>query len=72
MFVSNHGEPLHQVGASTKLHLEEPFYAGIGVCSHNKDVVETANFSNVKLETGLPDAAAGKTVDLQHAADDRH
>ena len=45
MFLSNHGEPLHQVGASIKLHLEGPFYAGIGVCSHNKDVVETATFA---------------------------
>ena len=62
MFVSNHGEPLHQVGASTKLHLQAPFYAGIGVCSHNKDVVETAKFSNLKLETTLPDAGQGKTA----------
>lgn len=51
MLLSNHGEPLHQVGASIKLHLEEPFYAGIGVCSHNKDVVEKATFSDVKLES---------------------
>ena len=61
MFLSNHGEPLHQVGASIRLHLEEPFYAGIGVCSHNKDVVERATFSNVKLETIQPDASE-KTV----------
>ena len=26
MFVSFHGEPLHQVGAATKMHLDEPFY----------------------------------------------
>ena len=52
MYLSNHGEPLHPVGATIKLHLQEPFYAGVGVCSHNKDVVETAKFSNVKLETG--------------------
>jgi len=51
MFLSNHGEPLHQVGASIKLHLDGTFYAGIGVCSHNADVVETATFSNLKLET---------------------
>ena len=56
MFLSNHGEPLHQVGASIKLHFEGEFYAGIGVCSHNKDVVETATFSNVKLETPTPEA----------------
>jgi TolB protein len=61
MFLSNHGELLHPVGASIKLHLQEPFYAGIGVCSHNKDVAETAKFSNVKLETGAA-AGAEKTV----------
>jgi TolB protein len=49
MFVSLHGEPLHQVGASVHLHLEGPFYAGIGVSSHNKDVTEKATFANVEL-----------------------
>jgi TolB protein len=49
MFLSMRGEPLHQVGASIKLHFDGPFYAGIGVCSHNKDVVEKATFSNVEL-----------------------
>jgi TolB protein len=58
MYLSNHGEPLHAVGATIKLHLQEPFYAGIGVCSHNKDVVETAKFSNVKLESGAAAVAA--------------
>lgn len=62
MYVSNHGEPLHPVGASIKLHLNEPFYAGIGVCSHNKDVVETATFSNLKLDTVLPTSTPEKTV----------
>jgi TolB protein len=51
MFLSNHGEPLHQVGASIKLHLDPPYYAGIGLCSHNKDVVERATFGDVKLES---------------------
>lgn len=60
MYVSNHGEPLHQVGASTRLHLQEPFYAGIGVCSHNKDVVETATFSKLQLEAKLPDVDTAK------------
>lgn len=62
MLVSNHGEPLHPVGASIKLHLHEPFYAGIGLCSHNKDVVETASFHDLKLETALPDARQQKTI----------
>ena len=50
MFVSNHGEPLHQTGASIKLRLEEPFYVGIGVCSHDKNVTEAATFSNLELK----------------------
>lgn len=66
MFLSYQGEPLHAVGATTRLHLQEPFYAGIGVCSHNKDVVETAKFSHVKLETGAAadseKAVAGSTL----------
>src|SRR5580704_17918881 len=35
LFLSAHGEPLHQVGASIKLHFEGDFYAGLGVCAHN-------------------------------------
>jgi hypothetical protein len=62
MFLSNHGEPLHQVGASIKLHLKEPFYAGIGVCSHNQDVVEKATFSDVKFEALQPEASGQMTL----------
>jgi TolB protein len=54
MFLGTGGGPLHQVGASIKLHFEEPFYAGIGVCSHNQDVVEKAAFSNVELQQLTP------------------
>jgi TolB protein len=49
MFMSMGAEPLHKVGASIKLHFDEPYYAGIGVCSHNKDVVEKATFAHVQL-----------------------
>jgi TolB protein len=62
MFLSNHGEPLHQVGASIKLHLDEPFYAGIGVCSHNKHVVEQATFSDLKLEKLQPQQMSGQAT----------
>jgi TolB protein len=58
MFLSMGNEPLHQVGASIKLHLEEPFYAGIGVCSHNPDVTEKATFSNVDLTPLAPPSAS--------------
>ena len=50
MFLSMGNEPLHQVGASIKLHLDGPFYAGIGVCSAQQpDVLEKATFSHVEL-----------------------
>ncbi len=62
MFLSNHGEPLHQAGASIRLHLEGPFYAGIGVCSHNKDVVERATFADVKLDALKPETNGGQAA----------
>ncbi len=45
-------------GGSTRIALKEPFYVGIGVCSHDKDVVEKAVFSNVDLKAAEPAAAA--------------
>jgi len=52
------GEPLRPSGASIKVALQGMFYVGIGVCSHNKDVVEKAVFSNVDLTTPVMSAAA--------------
>ena len=49
LFVSLDGEVMHQFGAPIELHLEEPFYAGIGFCSHLPDKVDTAILSNVLL-----------------------
>jgi Tol biopolymer transport system component len=50
LFLSMGNEPLHPVGASIKMHFEGPFYAGIGVCSHNQAVVEKATFTHVELK----------------------
>jgi TolB protein len=50
MFLAGGDGALHQVGASIKLHLEGPFYVGLGVCSHNASVVEKAVFSHVELK----------------------
>jgi Tol biopolymer transport system component len=49
LFLSAHGEPLHQVGASIKVHFDGDFYAGLGVCAHNEQAVEQATFANVEL-----------------------
>ena len=42
---------LESSGGTFKLPFAEPFYVGLGLCSHNNDVVETAIFSNVVIET---------------------
>ena len=50
LFVSVDGEPLHQFGAPIDVHIEGPFYVGIGFCSHVPDKSDTAVLSNIVLE----------------------
>ncbi len=50
IFLSMNGEPMKQYGEPLKLHLNEPFYVGIGLCSHIPDQTTTAVLSNVVLE----------------------
>jgi hypothetical protein len=50
LFVSLQGEPMHQFGAPITLHLDGPFYVGIGFCSHLPDKSDTAVLSDVVLE----------------------
>src|SRR3989440_5293721 len=57
----NKGE-FYLASGSTRITLKAPFYVGMGVCSHDKDVVETAVFSNVDLKTAQPAAAAASTL----------
>jgi hypothetical protein len=49
---------LKLAGGSGRIALEEPFYVGIGVCSHEKDVIEKAVFSDVEIGAAAP--AAGQ------------
>ena len=60
-FVSGGDGKLKVAGAATKLALTGSFYIGIGVCAHDKDVVEQAVFSNVKL-VSLPPPSAKPTL----------
>jgi hypothetical protein len=55
LYVSQNGEPMHQVGTAAELHLDGPFYVGIGFCSHVPDRSDTTVLANVVLEN-----AAGK------------
>jgi hypothetical protein len=49
LFVSLQSEPMHQFGAPIHLHLDKPFYVGIGFCSHQPDKSDTAVLSHVVL-----------------------
>jgi len=49
LFVSLEGEPMHPFGPPIRLHLEAPFYVGIGFCSHLPATADTAILSDVVL-----------------------
>jgi TolB protein len=55
LFLGDGGKELHYSysGASMRVPLEGTYYVGIGVCSHDKDVVEKAIFANVDLAENL-------------------
>jgi len=73
MSLAAEGEP-RVAGGWIRIPLHGPFYVGLGVCSHDKDVAETAIFSNVEL-TQPSAAAAGEpalystleTIDIESA-----
>jgi TolB protein len=48
-------------GGSARHEFKEPFYVGIGLCSHDKDAVEKAVFTNVELKASAPAKAAATT-----------
>ncbi len=50
LYVSQKGEPLHQVGDPVELPIDGPFYVGVGFCSHVPDKSDTTVLSNVVLE----------------------
>lgn len=50
MYFGKPGEELRPSGPVEFVTLHEPFYVGLGVCSHVATTLETAIFSKVKLE----------------------
>jgi hypothetical protein len=46
LFVSLDGEPMHQFGPPIRLHIDGPFYVGIGFCSHLPDQSDTVVLEN--------------------------
>jgi len=65
MFAGNPGEDLKAAGTATVV-LQDPVYVGIGVCSHDAEIVETAVFSNVQL-AGDPTLAGDKLAVVTNA-----
>lgn len=50
VFVSLTGEPMHQYGDPIHLHIDGPFYVGIGFCAHQPDKVDTGVVTDVVLK----------------------
>jgi TolB protein len=48
MSVAHSGEP-YVIKEVSDVNLEDEVYVGLFVCAHNKDIVEQANFSNVRI-----------------------
>ena len=57
LFLGDGGKELHYSGASMRVPLQGAYYVGIGVCSHDQDVVEKAVFANVDLAADLAPVA---------------
>ena len=55
---------MRMAAASPKIELKEPFYVGIGVCSHDPNVIETAVFTNVEIASRAPTAVTAENSTL--------
>lgn len=62
LFLSMHGEPLHQSGAAIKVPFTGEFYVGLGVCAHDAHKAQSATFSNVNVAALQPRATTAKKV----------
>jgi TolB protein len=50
MSLAQQGSDVQFAGGSVRIALDGEIYAGIGVCSHDKNVTEQATFSNVEIK----------------------
>jgi TolB protein len=66
MYVEKSGEAPVATGPVT-VHLEDPVYLGLGVCSHDASALETAVFSNVKIAKLAPLAQTSNPTNVRSA-----
>jgi TolB protein len=60
VYMSLGDSELKPAGGWIRIPLQGPFYVGLGVCSHDKNVVEAATFSHVELTQ--PDKPTDRSV----------
>ncbi len=72
MWLGARGEKLQPAGAAMRISFSGPFYVGIGVCSHDKDVTEKAIFSNVELKTLASHAGSARASHTVQLAGDHY
>ncbi len=63
MYVAPANANLRPSGGSFKIKFEEPFFIGLGVCSHDNNVSEKAVFSNVEIAVGLKTVSGEPTIE---------
>ncbi|MGB4900133.1 MAG: hypothetical protein WBP00_05110 [Saprospiraceae bacterium] len=49
VYLSMSGEPMQQYGTPVELHMDGPFYVGIGFCSHQPVTVDKTILSNIVM-----------------------
>ena len=62
MYVADGAEPLRPSGGATKLALGPTFYVGLGVTAHDSTRIETATFSDVRVERLAPVPDTGAVI----------
>ena len=62
MYVADGAEPLRPSGGAAKLVLGSTFYVGLGVTAHDSTRIETATFSDVRVERLAPVADTGAVI----------
>lgn len=60
LYLAGKGEEMAFSGCAVRCGFDGPVFVGLGVCAHNKDVTETAVFSNVVLTDRVPGAQGPK------------
>jgi len=65
MWLAGEDGQFRMAGGSMRVPLTGAFYVGLGVCSHNKDAMESAKFRNVAIGTELSDLSAREYTTLE-------